>query len=432
MTREPDRPALPVGEGGPALQGDDPRSAWTSLALSLPRVHALVGAGRVAEALGAFLNLPAIPRGLPSALDPRARLELGLDVFMVEAFLRRHDWTRRLDPRDAATLQAAADTMANALDIPPILTYPLYIRENPPAPERLRRFTPLAAEARFIHMHRRIEEEMERLLPLLEALPAAADPVAAIEAVLPPLSAGFRRINRCMAGFRGVERMPRQDFFEGFRPYYDSKKDAATGQVLLEGPSGLQSAGYRLLAMRIGYRDAGFDAWTDRLMQHQLPATRVALATARRERDAGRSLSGVADRILGGSQDLPPLHPHYAPQLPSLFAAALAGGYVSSDIQTTFAEQGLVLGRWPSGAPIPPWPAEAVALAPLDGARARAVEGLREIEAMIFGFQMEHAATAAVQIGNVDGTGGTSGVEFLLLATFRRAIPQLWALPTAA
>ena len=45
---------------------------------------------------------------------------------------------------------------------------------------------------------------------------------------------------------------------------------------------------------------------------------------------------------------------------------------------------------------------------------------------MLFGFQMEHAATAAYQIGTVRGTGGTSGVEFLLLATFRRAFPLLW------
>ena len=42
------------------------------------------------------------------------------------------------------------------------------------------------------------------------------------------------------------------------------------------------------------------------------------------------------------------------------------------------------------------------------------------IEAMLLAFHVEHVAIAAHQIGYARGTGGTSGVEFLLLATFRR------------
>ena len=33
---------------------------------------------------------------------------------------------------------------------------------------------------------------------------------------------------------------------------------------------------------------------------------------------------------------------------------------------------------------------------------------------------------AAAQIGRVPGTGGTSGVDFLVIALFRRAFPALW------
>lgn len=407
-------------------------AAWEALALGLPEAHRYMVAGRANLALAAFRRLPLLTRSDLAALAEAQLLRLGLDVFMVEAFLRRHGFLEDLDASDRRAVDAACDLLSAALDIPPILTYPLYILENPRQPGSLRRFTPLAAEARFINMHRRIEEEMAELLPLLEQLPIAPDPMAAVAAALPVLGAGFRRINRCMAAFRSQTRMPQEDFFHGFRPYYDSKKDA-DGGVLLEGPSGLQSAGYRLLAMRIGYRDASFDRWTDQLMHHQLPAARRALLAARRDRDAGRSLGGLVDGHLGSGQVmLPPLHPNYAPQLPELFEAALAGGYVSTDILATFANQGLALGRWPAGAPVPDWPADIAPLPAFDARQAAWVDGLKEIEAMIFGFQMEHAATAAVQIGTVQGTGGTSGVEFLLLATFRRAFPRLWARPSVA
>ena len=49
-----------------------------------------------------------------------------------------------------------------------------------------------------------------------------------------------------------------------------------------------------------------------------------------------------------------------------------------------------------------------------------------ELEAMLFGFHVEHVAVAATHIGHERGTGGTSGVEFLMMALFRRAFPWLW------
>lgn len=409
---------------GPLPSMADSAAAWRGAALSLPRAHAMQAHQGAAAALAAIGPLPTLTTEVLAALDDRARLEAGLDVFMVEAFLRRH--RLELEPTDGRALETSAAAAAAALDIPPILTYPLYIRENPAAPERLRRFTPLAAEVRFIRMHRLIEDQMDRLQPILAGLPTAADPLAALDAALPDLRSGFRLINRTMAAFRSPVRMPHEDFFDGFRPYYDSRKDPVTGAVLLEGPSGLQSAAYRLLAMRIGYRDASFDRWTDKLMPHQLPATREALRSARADRDAGRSLLAVCESLVGPQGDLPSIHPRYAPQLPRLFAAARAGGYVSSDILSTFERQGMVLGAWPSGAGHEPWPDHLPRANPVDARGALVVEQLREIEAMIFGFQMEHAATAAAQIGTEHGTGGTSGVEFLLLATFRRAFPLLW------
>ncbi len=409
----------------PPFHADHPAVAWRDLAWRLPRAHGLQATVGLDAALHALTPLPTLTPAHLAMLDQRGRMEAGLDVFMVEAFLRRHGAS--LPPADQRALQASASAVAAALDVPPILTYPLYIRENPGAPEHLRRFTPLAAEVRFIRMHRLIEDEMDRLLPVLAAIPVAADPLVSLEAALPDLRAGFRLINRTMAGFRSPQRMPHRDFFQGFRPYYDSRKDPASGDVLLEGPSGLQSAAYRLLAMRIGYRDASFDRWTDRLMRHQLPAARRALLAARADRDAGRSLLAVCEAVVGPAGDLPPLHPHYAPQLPRLFEAARAGGYVSPDIEAEFARLNLVLGAWPVGAAHDDWPAELPEPRVLDARSARAVDQLREVEAMIFGFQMEHAATAADQIGTEHGTGGTSGVEFLLLATFRRAFPLLWA-----
>lgn len=406
------------------LPSADPAAAWRDAALRLPRAHGLAERQGPTAALASIGTLPTLSAEAMAALDERGRLETGLDVFMVEAFLRRHQVD--LDSADRRALETSAAAAADALDIPPILTYPLYIRENPSAPERLRRFTPLAAEVRFIRMHRLIEDAMDRLLPVLAGVPKAADPVAALDAALPELRSGFRLINRTMAGFRSPARMPHADFFDGFRPYYDSRKDPATGALALEGPSGLQSAAYRLLAMRIGYRDASFDRWTDKLMRHQLPAAREALRTARADRDAGRSLLAVCESLVGPVGELPPLHPRYAPQLPRLFAAARAGDYVSSDIEATFDRLHLVLGAWPAGAPHDPWPDQVPLPRPVDARGARALGQLREIEAMIFGFQMEHAATAAAQIGTEHGTGGTSGVEFLLLATFRRAFPLLW------
>lgn len=402
----------------------DPAAAWASVSMHLPRAHGLHATQGMAATLGLLGPLPTLSAAELAAMDDRGRLEAGLDVFMVEAFLRRHRAV--LSSQDRGALETSTTAVAEVLDIPPILTYPLYIRENPSAPERQRRFTPLAAEARFIRMHRLIEDEMDRLLPVLTAVPVAFDPLGALEAAMPALRAGFRLINRTMAGFRSPTRMPHHDFFVGFRPYYDSRKDPETQQVILEGPSGLQSAAYRMLAMRIGYRDESFDRWTDRLMRHQLPATRAALRSARADRDDGRSLLALCESLVGPLGDLPPLHPRYAPQLPRLFAAARAGAYVSPDIEASFARLNLVLGAWPSGAAHAPWPDAVPIPRRVDASGERALTHLREIEAMIFGFQMEHAATAADQIGTEHGTGGTSGVEFLLLATFRRAFPLLW------
>ncbi|MFN8422921.1 MAG: hypothetical protein U0470_05840 [Anaerolineae bacterium] len=78
-------------------------------------------------------------------------------------------------------------------------------------------------------------------------------------------------------------------------------------------------------------------------------------------------------------------------------------------------------------APLPPPSAAADAeWAALPAGRRADLARFAGIEAMLFGFHFTHVATAAAQIGRVPGTGGTSGVDFLLIALFRRAFPALW------
>jgi tryptophan 2,3-dioxygenase len=67
-----------------------------------------------------------------------------------------------------------------------------------------------------------------------------------------------------------------------------------------------------------------------------------------------------------------------------------------------------------------------------DPAKREAVIPYLVLEAMLFGFHLEHVATAIAHIGHERGTGGTSGVEFLQMALFRRAFPGLWVTDLAA
>ena len=119
----------------------------------------------------------------------------------------------------------------------------------------------------------------------------------------------------------------------------------------------------------------------------------------------------------------PHLHPDYGRHFPALLERAERGGYLSPDTLGVIEGFGIQLGTWP-GAPgtvdsLPPGDVEGFTWSPT-------LEALAELEAMLWAFHVEHVAIAAVQIGYEQGTGGTSGVEFLQMATFRRAFPWLW------
>lgn len=398
---------------------------WRRMALALPSHHGPLCAGDAHRFIDEVASLSAVrDEDLVDVSDEAARLA-ALDVLMVEAAVRRHDLA--LPPPAADALAASTEAVARRGGIPPILSYPLYIRTNPTDLDHIRRFTPLEAEFRFIRMHRLIEDIFDGLIERLGAVLDATDGRAALAAAMPGLRAGLRRVNRTMAGFRGPVRMPRDAFVNGFRPYFEPKVDPATGETLLEGPSGLQSPTYRIIATQIGYRDPIHDGWTARIARCHDPATRARLLATMAARDTGRSLTArVADPILGPAPDLPHLHPDYGAHISALLGVALARGYVSGDILDTFAHFSLPLGEWPAEAPVsgPVPPIERPAT--MDDRERSDLTNLVELEAMLFGMHLEHVAVAAVQIGAVRGTGGTSGVEFLLLATFRRAFPALW------
>lgn len=408
----------------PAASPDIP-SAWQALALDLPAFHAPLSAGETEPFVGRLAALPAVEVGMAGALPDEAARLLALDVLMVEAAVRRHELA--LPAPVAAALDASSAVVAERMGLEPIISYPLYIRHNPTALGETRRFTPLEAEYRFIRMHRLIEDRFDRLIARIEAVLGADDSRAALRAAMPDLRAGFRLVNRTMAGFRGVQRMPVDDFVQGFRPYYGPRLDPETGELLLDGPSGLQSPTYRIIAMRIGYRDRVLDGWTETIGHYHEPETRRRLAAARAERDAGRALTSVCDAILGPAPDLPHLHPDYAADIPTLLAVAQRCGYVSADVGRTFDRFALALGEWPEEAPAEGRVQRVPAPGDLGEADRADLAQLVEIEAMLFGMHLEHVATAAVQIGAIRGTGGTAGVEFLLIATFRRAFPKLWA-----
>ena len=64
------------------------------------------------------------PEGPGPEDPPGRRWVVALDVLMADAFFRRHG---AVPP----TVAEAALTVGASLEIPPILTYPLYIRLNP-------------------------------------------------------------------------------------------------------------------------------------------------------------------------------------------------------------------------------------------------------------------------------------------------------------
>jgi hypothetical protein len=399
------------------------RQAWRALSLELPRFHRELSAGRRDAFEAALGRLPDLESSALSTWEDGAAIESGLDVLMVEAMARRH----RV-PRVGTGLDRSAQAVSERLGLQPILSYPLYIRENPSDLAEIRRFTDLDAEFRFIRMHAAIEDIFDDLILRLDEILDAPDPRASLRDHFPALSAGLRSANRIMSGFRSPVRMPRADFFDGFRPYYNALYDDESGELILEGPSGLQSFTYRLIAMQMGYQDRVLDGWTQRIGLYHPPAVRQRLDRQVAERDAGRSLNGrVCEAILGvAARPLPHLHPAYGAHMPSLVALAQRGGYLAADVLGLLDGVGLKLGEWPAEMPSEKAVEPFVTLAAPSDQNLADLSLLAELEAALVAMHLEHAATAAHQIGADRGTGGTSGVEFLLVATFRRAFPALW------
>ncbi|MEO8084710.1 MAG: hypothetical protein ABI780_12880 [Ardenticatenales bacterium] len=267
------------------------------------------------------------------------------------------------------------------------------------------------------------------------ALSAGAAFVDAMANAYGSVADGFRRVNHMMAAFQDPVRMPVADFADGFRPYYASAIDPTTGRISLEGPSGLQSPTFRAVAMQMGYADHGLDHWTTHLSSYHEPAVRDDLDRRRASRDAGGSLADAFAASFGG-HDQPRLHPSHAASLPDLMRIARDGGWLGPESAALLSAQRVAIDAWPPGAPTPsgapapepPPPATADAeWAALSPVRQTVLARFAALEAMLFGFHLTHVATAAAQIGRVPGTGGTSGVDFLLIALFRRAFPALWS-----
>lgn len=413
----------------------DERSAWRDVALDLPRLHTEIAAGRAEHAVERFADLPDLDgaalesvefegSAADADLEATSLREHVLDVLMVEAFARRH--AEVFDPEILDRIGRAARRSADRLGMRPIISYPLYIRANSMEPEAMRRFTPLAAETRFIRMHRFIEDRFDELIELLREITQSPDPGRAFSEHQPEIGVAFRQINRVMAGFRDPIRMPNHDFTHGFRPYFQSVLHPETGAVLIDGPSGLQSPTFRVIAMLTGYEDPVLDDWTRRIAEYHDPETRAQLANALDARAAGRSLGRSIESVLGAGPAWPHIHPDYGAHIPDLIRLARHGGYLGDGVEAVFAEHGISLEHWPAetvGHPALPTvddPPE------LTDSLICALGPYVELEAMLFGFHVEHVAVAAAQIGHERGTGGTSGVEFLQMALFRRAFPWLW------
>jgi tryptophan 2,3-dioxygenase len=408
----------------PASAADLTPSPWAALALDLPRYHGPMSDGRVEGFLDRLAALAPVELPVLTGLSDAAARLAALDVLMVEAFVRRHD--PALDSAVAATLESAVQAVAARMGTLPILSYPFYVRANPTPLAEMRRFTPTEAEYRFIRMHRLIEEAFDRIIERLETVLSAGDRRAALADAFDGLADDLRLAGRVMAGLRSQARLPREVFTDGFRPYFDSRRDPASGEVVYAGPSGLQSPTYRLIAMLVGYRDELLDGWTERIAPYHEPSTRQRLQCARSARDAGRSLAGIADDVLGAGPAWPRLHPAYGAHIPRLVELARRRGCLSADVPAVLRAHAITLGVWPAGAPQSDGLPGTRGQVELDEPARADLARLAEIEAMLFAFHLEHVATTAVQIGHVAGTGGTSGVEFLLLATFRRAFPGIW------
>ena len=114
--------------------------------------------------------------------------------------------------------------------------------------EDARKTLSLGAEARFVRMHRAVEDDLDALIPRLDDVLAAGaahegpadavDPlVETLRAEYRPVADGFRRVNAMMAAFQDPRRMPVADFADGFRPYYASAVEPATGRAADRVPS---------------------------------------------------------------------------------------------------------------------------------------------------------------------------------------------------
>lgn len=400
----------------------EPLQAWRALALALPRHHPALAAGQLAPFAAALDGLPAIGEAELAGLSEAELRLAGLDVLMVEAVARRHGL-----PRAGTALDASANAVAGRLGLQPIISYPLYIRENPGDLAEMRRFTEYEAEFRFIRMHAAIEDLFDQVIASLEAIIRDDAPRRALREQFAGLSAGLRSANRIMSGFRSPVRMSHDDFFDGFRPYYDALRNPDSGELILDGPSGLQSYTYRIVAMLLGYRDPVLDGWTERIGRYHPPDLRDRLDAVLRARDAGLNLDArVCESILGRHESLPHLHPSYGAHLPAILRIAERRGYLSPDVEGLIEGFGLRLGEWPAPMPSSVDVPEIEPPAGLGSAEMADLALLAELEAALVAMHLEHVATAAVQIGAEQGTGGTSGVEFLLVATFRRAFPRLW------
>jgi hypothetical protein len=403
-------------------------TAWKSLSHDLPAFHAPLSAGDAAAFIAELQAAQPVELTYLRGLDPDIALLLGLDVLMVEATARRHEIP--LDGAAGEALRTSIEAVSSHLDVRPIITYPLYIRHNPIAIDQIRRFTPLASEFRFIRMHRLIEDIFDQVIPEIDRILDSDAPGSMLIERMPLLREDFLRVCRSMSGFRSEARMPHAEFFDEFRPYYSSVMDPESGEVQLHGPSGLQSGTYRMLAMQVGYGDPHFDGVTRRTYEYQMPALRASLRSTMERRESGKNLRSLCcDAILGDSPKLPGIHPVYGEHSSRLAAFARSLGFLSPELDAVLEREGLRPDSWPSGAQVLPLPE----LEPFDGTRLSAEErsvlsSLIELEALLFSLNLEHVATAAVQIGTERGTAGTSGVEFLMLGTFRRAFPRLWML----
>ena len=233
---------------------------WNALSMALPSEHEKFKAGEQEGYLEALGALEPVSAALIEGLEEVEAQLLALDVLMVEAFHRRHELSFEAYP----VLNSSISNLVSCLDIQPIVTYPLYIRINPQDLDGIRRFTALDSEYRFIRMHRYIEDIFDGVIKALEDLLDLdiSEQGAALAQLMPDLREAMLKSNRMMAAFRDPNRMDNAEFIQGFRPYYASVFSDDGKTILRDGPSGLQSATFRILAMLIGYGD-GMMGWLD-------------------------------------------------------------------------------------------------------------------------------------------------------------------------